>query len=113
MRAFQLEMDRLGSDSCCLDFSIQLRHRRPDLGRKRKEEEQERKGEIALEESWQGLAGEVRAIANQPPSTETSRFSQSRPPEPGSPRQGDAGGDNAINFHFASAKYRKGHFKDF
>lgn len=34
-------------------------------------------------------------------------------PQPGSRREEDVGSDNAINFHFAFAKYRKGHFKDF
>lgn len=34
-------------------------------------------------------------------------------PQPGSRREGDTSGDNAINFHSAFAKYRKGRFKDF
>lgn len=46
-------------------------------------------------------------------STETSTSSPSCSPQAGSQREGSSHGDNAINFHSAFAKYRKGHFKDF
>lgn len=65
------------------------------------------------EKLLQKRAGQVsqETLTNQPPSTETTfskLFSQ-----PGSWKERDAGGDNAINFHSAFAKYRQGHFKDF